>query len=102
MDRKERLEIMQNWEYRVKELHKQWDRYEDLFYIDSPFANSVFFMEQEYTKAVEAMLGLYNNELGWWQYENHFGKLGCEVGALGEDVRPMKTLKQYERFLFPK
>ena len=101
MNRKERLEILKKWEATVKEAHRQWDKYDGLLNCDSDFGNAIWFMEEEYTKAVGARLGLQFGELSWWQYENNFGKSGREAGTCDADMRPMKTLKQYERFMFP-
>lgn len=85
MNRAEVLAIIRPWHARTVELQRQWDAFESLTgaRTDHPFANAIWLMHEDYTRAISKQIGDENDWLGWWHYE-------CQLGR-----KPQKAFREF-------
>lgn len=71
----EKLKLLQLWECHSRSLDSAWDSLSSLTGADleSPLGKAVYFVFDDYTKAVAQLLGDQGGWLQWWLYENDRG-----------------------------
>lgn len=97
MNRADVLAIIRPWHERTVELQRQLDAFEALTgaRTDHPFANSIWLMHEDYTRAISQQIGDTGEWLSWWHYECNLGRTPKEAyRALGTKALRVSTLER--------
>lgn len=98
------IEQQQKWQYvemQLKMLQSCNETYEKALQfmdVNSPLMNAIFEVEENFLETLEYYLGINDNWLRWFVYDNDFGKNGLLVEN-GDDLKPIKTLSDLREVL---
>lgn len=96
------LPRLEMWVERVNELDRQLDAFYALTGAtpDSPLVESIYTVEDAYTKSLADAVGDTEGWLLWWRWECDMGRKPLKAGAGPKDrMREVRTIRQLARLV---